>query len=128
DYKGFYQSQGWSDHQVFTISRIEQPAAKSTVDMRPQTLRGLAYAGIRGIRKVEVSTDGGTTWNAANLVKPLSNQTWVYWTWQWAPPAPGEYALTVRATDGRGQLQIPALTSTVPNGATGLHEVKVTVQ
>ncbi len=127
DYKGFYQSQGWSDRQVFTTSRIEHPLANSTVSTGPQIVRGLAYAGIRGVRKVEVSTDHGASWHAANLVKPLSDQTWVYWTWMWTPPAPGEYMLTVRATDGIGQLQIPTLTSTVPNGATGLHIVKVSV-
>ncbi|HEV8193161.1 MAG TPA: molybdopterin-dependent oxidoreductase, partial [Ktedonobacterales bacterium] len=61
DYKGFYQSQGWSDRQVFTTSRIEQPLANSTVSTGPQILRGLAYAGIRGVQKVEVSTDSGST-------------------------------------------------------------------
>ena len=128
DYKGFYQSQGWSDRQVFTTSRIEQPLANSTVSAGPQIVRGLAYAGIRGVRKVEVSTNDGTSWHAANLVKPLSDQTWVYWTWMWTPPALGEYTLTVRTTDGTGQLQIPTLTSTVPNGATGLHVVKISVK
>jgi DMSO/TMAO reductase YedYZ molybdopterin-dependent catalytic subunit len=126
-YKGFYQSQGWSDRQLFTTSRIEEPAAQQSLRVEPQVVRGLAFAGIRGIRAVEVSADGGATWSAAKLIPPLSDQTWVYWTWMWTPVTRGAYTLVVRATDGTGQLQPPNLTSTVPNGATGLHRVQVNV-
>ena len=40
---------------------------------------GIAFAGDRGISKVEVSTDGGTTWKSANIKDPLSKYTWVLW-------------------------------------------------
>ncbi|MEO7000943.1 MAG: molybdopterin-dependent oxidoreductase [Ktedonobacterales bacterium] len=126
-YKGFYQSQGWSDRQVTTTSRIESPIRMQRVKLGPQTVHGLAFAGIRGIKRVEVSADDGQTWSTATLKTPLSDQTWVYWTWQWTPTTPGAYMLVVRATDGTGEAQTPVLTSTVPNGSTGQQHVPVQV-
>jgi DMSO/TMAO reductase YedYZ molybdopterin-dependent catalytic subunit len=126
-YKGFYQSQGWYDGQVRTLSRIERPAPGKAIPLAPVTVGGLAFAGIRGIKRVEVSADGGATWSDAALVAPLSDQTWVYWTWRWTPPAKGTWTLVARATDGTGAVQTPTETSTVPNGATGWHYVTVTV-
>jgi DMSO/TMAO reductase YedYZ molybdopterin-dependent catalytic subunit len=126
-YKGLYQSQGWYDGQIHTTSRIERPSSSGGIPLAPVTVGGLAYAGIRGVRRVEVSPDAGVSWQDATLVPPLSDQTWVYWTWRWTPPARGQWTLVVRATDGAGALQAPTETSTVPNGATGWHYVTVTV-
>jgi DMSO/TMAO reductase YedYZ molybdopterin-dependent catalytic subunit len=126
-YKGLYQSQGWYDGQIHTTSRIERPSSRGSIPLAPVTVGGLAYAGIRGVRCVEVSADAGLSWQDATLVPPLSDQTWVYWTWRWSPPARGQWTLVVRATDGTGARQIPTETSTVPNGATGWHYVTVTV-
>lgn len=126
-FKGLYQSQGWSPAQLHTTSRIEQPLPAQRVPLRPLTVTGLAFAGIRGVSKVEVSADNGVTWSQATLVPPLSDQTWVYWSWRWTPTQPGAYTLVVRATDGTGATQTPIQTSTVPNGATGQHHVPVTV-
>ncbi len=126
-FKGLYQSQGWRDGQLYTTSRIEFPASKSHVKLAPITVTGLAFAGIRGVQRVEVSSDNGATWNLATLKPPLSDQSWVYWTWLWTPPTPGDYTLVVRATDGAGATQTPIQTSTVPNGATGQHHVPIVV-
>src|SRR6185437_17041809 len=51
-YKGFYQSQGWSDAPAETTSRIDLPASR--VALGAITVAGIAFAGIRGIQKVEV--------------------------------------------------------------------------
>jgi DMSO/TMAO reductase YedYZ molybdopterin-dependent catalytic subunit len=126
-FKGLYQSQGWRDGQLFTTSRIEFPASQTRIRLAPMTVTGLAFAGIRGIQRVEVSSDDGATWSQATLKPPLSDQSWVYWSWQWTPSAPGAYTLVVRATDGTGATQTPTQTSTVPNGATGQHHVPVVV-
>lgn len=126
-FKGLYQAQGWRDGQLYTTSRIERPANKQRIALGPIAVTGLAFAGIRGIQRVEVSADGGATWNIAMLRAPLSDQTWVYWSWVWTPTAPGAYTLVVRATDGTGATQTPIQTSTAPNGATGQHHVPVVV-
>jgi len=124
-FKGFYQSQGWSDAQLATTSRIDLPGGQ--VPLGPVTVLGIAFAGIRGVKGVEVSADAGTTWQSATLMPPLSDQTWVYWQWQWQPAAKGTYTLMVRATDGTGALQIQTPRGVVPAGATGWEKVKVRV-
>jgi DMSO/TMAO reductase YedYZ molybdopterin-dependent catalytic subunit len=69
-------------------------------------LQGVAVDGGSGIRKVEVSTDGGTTWKEATLGKDLGNYSWRLWHADWNPATTGTYKLLVRATanDGSGQL------------------------
>lgn len=124
--KGFYQSQGWSAAQLETTSRIDFPTRRAALGEVAAT--GIAFAGIRGIRRVEISPDGGTTWHQATLTPPLSDQTWVFWNWIWHPTAPGSYTLIVRATDGTGRVQMPIKRGTVPNGATGWYTANVIVE
>ena len=124
-FKGFYQSQGWSADQLATTSRIDLPSGKAPLG--PVSVLGIAFAGIRGVQKVEVSADAGATWNTATLMPPLSDQTWVYWQWNWQPATKGTYTLLVRATDKTGALQIQKQRGVVPAGATGWEKVKVQV-
>jgi hypothetical protein len=88
---------------------------------------GIAFASNRGIAKVEVSVDGGISWNAAKLAPALSQDTWVLWTWQWTPILPSQYTIVARATDGTGTVQSSQKQGTVPNGATGYHTVQVQI-
>ncbi len=89
---------------------------------------GIAFAGDRGILKVEVSTDGGKTWETASLKDPLSGYTWVFWATEWNPPTKGNYQITVRATDKTGTVQTANLQNPFPSGATGYHIVDITVE
>jgi DMSO/TMAO reductase YedYZ molybdopterin-dependent catalytic subunit len=125
-FKGFYQSQGWSDAPVPTFSRIDAPPGSVAPGM--VTVAGVAYAGIRGIQRVQISADGGATWQDAMLQQPVSDQSWVLWTWAWTPPAKGRYTLVVRATDGTGAVQTSTRRGTVPDGATGWDSVQVVVR
>ncbi len=124
--QGLYSSQGWYNGPLHTISRIDRPMgtiqAGQSVD-----IAGLAFAGHRGISKVEVSLNDGATWQLANLDPALSQDSWVLWSWSWKPGQPGTYTLAVRATDGTGETQTDKVQGTVPNGATGYHKVTVVV-
>ncbi|MGI8586895.1 MAG: molybdopterin-dependent oxidoreductase [Chloroflexia bacterium] len=127
DYKGYWQSQGWSDPAPYlTMSRIDYPSDGSMVKSGPLYVGGIAFAGNRGIKKVEVSTNGGKTWGDAQLRRPLGRNTWVLWTYPWVA-ASGDTTLVVRATDGTGKLQNPADVNNYPNGADGYHKVAVKV-
>jgi DMSO/TMAO reductase YedYZ molybdopterin-dependent catalytic subunit len=129
DYKGYYQQKGWSDEAIVkTSSHIDLPGHGGVVKGRESMIQGYAFAGTRGIRQVEVSTDGGETWNAAVLEPELSPYAWRFWSYRWNLPKPGRYSLQVRATDGTGRLQITEEQAAFPDGAVGLHEVTVTVQ
>jgi sulfite dehydrogenase len=70
---------------------------------QPFTLDGIAFDGGDGIRKVEVSTDGGT-WTEAALGSDLGRFSFRRWTAEWTPTA-GEHRLRVRATSGSGEEQ-----------------------
>jgi DMSO/TMAO reductase YedYZ molybdopterin-dependent catalytic subunit len=129
DYKGYYQQKGWSDEAVVkTSSHIDLPGHGGVVKGREAMIQGYAFAGTRGIKQVEVSMDGGETWNAAVLEPELAPAAWRFWSYRWELPKPGRYSIAVRATDGIGRLQITEEQAAFPDGAVGLHEVTVTVQ
>ena len=123
---GLYSDQGWYNGPLHTITRIDRPFGHIPLNSRIQ-IGGIAFAGNRGIQKVEVSVDGGASWNTATLAPPLSQNTWVLWTWEWTPLLPGRYTLVARSTDGTGALQTSKKTGTVPGGGTGYHSIKVQV-
>lgn len=127
-YKGFYQSQGWSDKPLSTMSRIDTPTSAATLG--PVTVSGIAFAGLRAVTRVEVSADGGGAWHQATLLPPIATeaQAWRFWEWAWRPPRAGRYTLIVRATDSTGETQTSTVGPGVPNGATGWHSVPVLVK
>ncbi|GCE19764.1 molybdopterin-dependent oxidoreductase [Dictyobacter kobayashii] len=126
---GLYSSQGWYNGTLHTTSRFNQPYTESVIHAGQRVpMVGIAFAGNRGIKRVEVSVDGGNTWKDATLDPPLSKDSWVFWRMDWQPATAGTYTLAVRATDGTGDVQTGRKQGTVPNGSTGYHEVMVTVK
>jgi len=127
DYKGYWQHQGWSDVATEqTMSRIDFPTQSTQLPVgKPVKVGGVAFAGSRGIKKVELSTDAGKSWNSANLQAPLSTLSWTIWTYTWTPAVASKYTLTVRATDGMGQTQTSEENPPAPDGATGYDSVQV---
>jgi hypothetical protein len=90
-------------------------------------LGGWAFAGNRGISKVEFSPDNGKTWLPAAIKEPLNANCWQFWSAEWKPPAAGEYSLKVRAVDGTGKAQPAEPKPTLPDGGQGYHTVTVKV-
>lgn len=126
---GLYSNQGWYNGPLHTLSRIDQPYKESVITAgETVAMGGIAFAGNRGIQKVEVSVDGGTSWQPATLDPAISKDSWVFWKATWHPTTPGTYTLTSRATDGTGAPQIAQIQGTVPNGATGYDKLVVTVK
>ena len=74
------------------------------VERGKQTLEGKAWSGNGPITKVEVSTDDRRTWRPAILGDQIS-LAWTPWTFEWTPPGPGDFILSVRATDAEGNTQ-----------------------
>jgi DMSO/TMAO reductase YedYZ molybdopterin-dependent catalytic subunit len=123
---GLYSDQGWYNGPLHTMSRIDHPVDPTPLG-RIIEIGGIAFAGNRGIQKVEVSTDGGLTWNVATLQPPLSADSWIFWSWPWTPTQRGTYTLTCRATDGTGEVQTSHIQGTVPNGGTGYNHKTVQI-
>ena len=68
-------------------------------------IHGVAFGGLNGVAKVEVSTDGGKTWVAARFVGPdLGKYAWRQFAFAARMPA-GEFTLASRAIDTAGNVQ-----------------------
>ncbi|HEV2035438.1 MAG TPA: molybdopterin-dependent oxidoreductase [Candidatus Dormibacteraeota bacterium] len=125
---GYWEGKGWGfDAIVKTTSRIDAPSDGATISGQPVRLAGVAFAGARGVSKVEWSADGGKSWRPADLEPSGSQFSWRLWEAHWQPGGPGRYTLMVRATDESGNLQESTATNSFPNGSTGLHSVAVSV-
>ena len=125
DHTGYWEQRGWSQTAVVhTMSRIDTPTA--TVLGSDAAIGGIAFAGLRGIRRVEVSVDGGSSWQQATL-RPADNAfSWTLWGFEWQTD-PGDYEVLVRAVDGTGALQTSEKSQPLPDGSTGYHQLKVRV-
>lgn len=82
------------------ISTITFPAnGASVVQGTLINITGTSTDGTGSIAGVEVSTNGGTTWNQAS-----GTNNWIY---SWNPAVPGTATIKVRATDINGNIEIP---------------------
>ena len=130
-YDGYWPQRGWNkDAFVRTFSRLDTPQERDTVPAgKPFPLiRGVAFAGARGIGKVELSVDGGRTWSDTTLRRILPKDDWMPFTYTWPEPTTGKHDLVVRATDGDGALQDRTEHDSFPDGATGYHHTIVIVR
>jgi sulfite oxidase len=75
--------------------------------LKPGSVRihGAAWAGEADIVKMEVSTDGGQTWNPAVLGREDVHYAWRLWSISWTPSSAAEFTILSRATDNRGRVQ-----------------------
>ncbi|MFB6108437.1 MAG: molybdopterin-dependent oxidoreductase [Haloplanus sp.] len=126
---GYWENRGW--HGTGPVNTVAKIWAVDHLDDGSVRVAGHAYAGTRGIERVEVSTDGGTTWADATLSPALDEtdvlgelDAWRQWQFTWAPPS-GERTVLARAIDGTGAVQPREGRSPFPNGASGWVSVTV---
>ena len=74
-------------------------------ELASHSIEGRAWSGSGTIASVEVSADGGATWQPASLGPEPEPHAWRHWTFTWRPEAPGDYELCCRATDSAGNTQ-----------------------
>lgn len=68
-------------------------------------VQGVAFGGLNGVKRVEVSLDGGKTWSDARFVGPdLGRYAWRQFVLAARLPA-GSHTLASRATDSAGNVQ-----------------------
>ena len=92
-------------------------------------LRGTAWAGDLTVRRVDVSTDFGATWQNAKLEKPKNKYDWQRWTATVKLPSDGYYEIWTRATDSKGEMQPHQAGFWNPQGYGGnpMHRIAVLV-
>jgi DMSO/TMAO reductase YedYZ molybdopterin-dependent catalytic subunit len=127
---GYWEKRGWhGTGPVNTVAKLHSVSAPSDGQVR---VGGHAYAGTRGIERVEVSTDGGDSWATAALSDPLpgavdaatgeslrdeAEDAWRMWEYTYE--ATDSHEVVVRAVDGTGSLQEETKRSAFPRGPTG---------
>jgi DMSO/TMAO reductase YedYZ molybdopterin-dependent catalytic subunit len=127
DYNGWYEQRGWNkDGIVKTMSRIDTPADGAQLSPGDQRVAGVAYAGDRGVSKVEISLGDSDVWMLAQFLEPMPGKdAMVRWEATFSMPASGSVMLTVRATDGTGAVQTDEFVLPQPDGASGQDQITV---
>ena len=133
---GYWEERGWSGTgPVETIAKFH---SIETSEDGTVVIGGHAYAGVRGVDRVEVSRDGGETWAEATLsdtlpgsvpaadrensagasvVEGVAEDAWRQWRYEYEADSPHE--VTVRAIEPDGTVQPKEETDSFPSGATG---------
>jgi DMSO/TMAO reductase YedYZ molybdopterin-dependent catalytic subunit len=124
--RAYWTVLGWSDHgPIKPSSRIEVPRAGVHVAAGTVKVGGTAWAHGVGVGKVQVRVDRGV-WADATLGVEAGIEYWRQWLWNW-DAAQGEHELQVRVIDSSGKAQDETVANAFPNGASGLHAIRVTV-
>jgi DMSO/TMAO reductase YedYZ molybdopterin-dependent catalytic subunit len=125
-YADWYQQRGWTRTGVVkTMSRIDVPVDGAALAAGSQPVAGVAYAGDRGVAQVEVSADGGSTWQTASFLEsPSGKDVMVRWqsTFEMNDTP---LTLVVRATDGSGMVQADDFGLPAPDGGWGQDSIQV---
>ncbi|MGY1673624.1 molybdopterin-dependent oxidoreductase [Geodermatophilus sp. SYSU D00710] len=123
-FDAYWVRRGWAaEGPVKVASRIDTPAPLRQFPAGRRPIAGVAWAQTRGIARVEVRIDDGE-WREAELAPQAGVDVWR----QWVLPhdfAPGSYQLTVRATTADGEVQSADRARPFPDGASGLHSIRV---
>ena len=119
-FHGYYQTIDYAYWEPGATSRVLKPVremrvkaqiarpeyAESVRAGQPYRVHGAAWTTGAVVTKVEVTTDGGATWNEARLLREPLRNAWRLWEYEWAVPAtPGKAVLMARATDSEGRTQ-----------------------
>ncbi len=128
DQDAYWTERGWAtDAPIKPSARIDTPRALATVDAGAVVIGGVAWAQERGgVAGVQVRVDGGG-WQDATLGPDGGDDYWRQWFLRWDAEA-GPHSIAVRARSGDGDTQTAVRAEPFPDGASGLHELLVTVE
>ncbi|MBL7995346.1 molybdopterin-dependent oxidoreductase [bacterium] len=110
DYKGYWENFGWSDRaELQIITRIDR-------DVGNHVIRGVALNGKNKIDKIDISLDGGETWNEADIEQTESSYVWSLWHFD-IGGRKGKIEVVCRATNEHGETQDETKRLPFPSGA-----------
>ena len=120
---GYWEKRGW--HGTGPVNTVAKLWDVTHLEDGRVEVGGHAYAGTRGIERVEVSTDGGATWETATVSERLpGDDVWRQWRHVYRPD--GAHEVVVRAVDGDGTTQPRDRSEAFPSGATGWVSKEIT--
>jgi DMSO/TMAO reductase YedYZ molybdopterin-dependent catalytic subunit len=125
---GYWEERGWhGTGPVNTVAKLHHAERNGN----RVTVGGHAYAGTRGVSRVEVSPDGGETWHEAALsprlpgahgengeqLRETARDAWRQWRYEFT--ASEEREVVVRAVEADGTVQPRERSPAKPDGASG---------
>ncbi|MDE2229861.1 MAG: molybdopterin-dependent oxidoreductase [Alphaproteobacteria bacterium] len=72
---------------------------------KPAVVRGIAFGGDTGVKRVDLSADGGKTWHTTHLGRDEGRYGFRRWETRFTPAAKGPATLMVRCTNSSGEAQ-----------------------
>lgn len=91
---------------------IAEPAPDATIPAHGATIKGWAMGSSnQPVTSVEISADGGASWQSARITVPGTGWTWSFWEAS-VNLEPGPHILAVRAADHAGLLQPAEISAT----------------
>ena len=122
----YWLQRGWArEAPMLASSRIDIPRAKSRHAPGAITCGGFAWAPRGGVGSVELRVDGGP-WSTAEILERESGDAWVLWRGKVSVDS-GEHFIETRVIDAAGVVQTEEVRDVLPDGATGLHGVRIDV-
>jgi DMSO/TMAO reductase YedYZ molybdopterin-dependent catalytic subunit len=115
--EGYWEKRGW--HGTGPVNTVAKLWTQNRLADGRLQVGGLAYAGTRGVGRVEVSVDGGQSWSDARLSEALpGDDVWRQWAYEWSPD-PGGHEVVVRTVEADGTVQTREERTPQPRGASG---------
>jgi DMSO/TMAO reductase YedYZ molybdopterin-dependent catalytic subunit len=81
-------------------SEIIRPQEDAVLGLGTNRIFGIAWAGEQAVDGIDVTTDGGQSWNPAQLVGLQTPYSWTLWEYLWECGRPGPYTVLARARCG----------------------------
>jgi DMSO/TMAO reductase YedYZ molybdopterin-dependent catalytic subunit len=119
-FQGYWQTTDyayWDEVDGIPVRRAMSDMKLKSEIARPTTLEvvpkgqlyrvyGAAWCGGEDVVTVDVTTDGGLTWAAADFLDPIQRNVWRRWSYDWkTPDRPGSFTLMSRAMNAAGESQ-----------------------
>lgn len=119
EFKGYHQSSyyvyldegkddGLAKERVSSMrvkSLITWPGRGEVLEPGVHDICGVAWSGHGAVERLEITTDGGESWQLADLGEMESRYSWRSWQYQWKASEPGHFLIRARATDAEGNVQ-----------------------
>lgn len=107
-YLGFWESFGWSADASFRPNTfVFQPEDLARLPAETLRILGTAFCGDDPIAAVEISVDGGQSWQPAEIDYQPGPDVWTLWHLDWTP-SPGVHTVQARCRTASGAMSDPS--------------------
>ncbi|GAA0521011.1 DMSO/TMAO reductase YedYZ, molybdopterin-dependent catalytic subunit [Halorubrum aquaticum] len=129
DHEAYWEERGWDEEAVAnTMSYVRAGVREGDRVVVGGVAFGGLETGLEELAGVEVSVDGGETWNEGELEPQVAPHAWRRWRYAFDAPDRTEFDVVVRAVRRDGTVQTEERTGPRPGGSTGWHRMTVEVE